>query len=220
MNALAAKLRSSGLTARVLPFFIFAAATSAQALFPDEFKYWFYPFRTLVGAALLWMIWPVVKELRWTFSLPALLVGVAVCGMWVALDPFYPKMIKADKPWNPFLQFGPALAWFFVVVRILGSSIVVPPLEEMFYRSFVYRYIVKPDFEQIPISHFHGLSFLVTSTLFGVVHREWLAGILCGLAYQWLAIRKGHLGDAMTAHAITNFLLGLYIVYKGAWQFW
>jgi membrane protease YdiL (CAAX protease family) len=43
---------------------------------------------------------------------------------------------------------------------------------------------------------------------------------LCGAAYQWLVLRKGRLGDAMTAHAITNFLLGAWIVWRGAWQFW
>jgi hypothetical protein len=28
------------------------------------------------------------------------------------------------------------------------------------------------------------------------------------------------LGDAMTAHALTNFPLGLWVVWKGAWSFW
>jgi uncharacterized protein len=147
---------------------------------------------------------------------------LGICVLWVGLDPFYPKLTKADKPWNPLAHYAhsPTLAWFFIVVRIVGSSLVVPPLEEMFYRSFIYRYIIKPDFDQVPLSIRHTTSFLVTSVLFGIVHREWLAGILCGLAYQWLAVRKGHLGDAITAHAITNFLLGLWIVYKGAWHFW
>ena len=47
-----------------------------------------------------------------------------------------------------------------------------------------------------------------------------LAGILCGAAFQWLVLRKNRLGDAMTAHAITNFLLGVWIVWRGAWNFW
>jgi hypothetical protein len=61
---------------------------------------------------------------------------------------------------------------------------------------------------------------VVTSLIFGLVHYEWLAGILCGLVYQWLVIRKGRLGDAMTAHALTNLLLGLWVVWRGAWGFW
>jgi membrane protease YdiL (CAAX protease family) len=52
-----------------------------------------------------------------------------------------------------------------------------------------------------------------------LAHNEWLSGFLCGLLYQWLVIRKQRLGDAITAHAITNFLLGMYVVVRGAWQF-
>ncbi|MBT5706854.1 MAG: CPBP family intramembrane metalloprotease, partial [Verrucomicrobia bacterium] len=58
------------------------------------------------------------------------------------------------------------------------------------------------------------------STIFAVEHNQWLSGLICGLAFQWLVIRKGRLGDAMTAHAITNFLLALWVVGRGAWQFW
>jgi uncharacterized protein len=98
---------------------------------------------------------------------------------------------------------------------------VVPPLEEVFYRSFLYRMFVKNDFRAMPLGQFHGLSFVVTSALFGLMHPDrWLAGIFCGLAYQWLVVHKNRLGDAMTAHAITNFLLGLWVVWKGAWSFW
>ena len=56
--------------------------------------------------------------------------------------------------------------------------------------------------------------------MFGFSHNEWLAGILCGAAYQWLVLRKNRLGDAITAHAITNFLLGVWIVWRHAWHFW
>jgi hypothetical protein len=105
-------------------------------------------------------------------------------------------------------------------MRIAGSTLVVPPLEEVFYRSFLYRYIARPNFLSVPLNHFLPLPFLVTAAVFGFSHNEWLAGILCGAAYQWLVIRKNRLGDAMTAHAITNFLLGLWVVWRGAWHFW
>jgi len=49
---------------------------------------------------------------------------------------------------------------------------------------------------------------------------RWIPGILCGLAFQGLVVRKNRLGDAMTAHAITNFLLGIWIVWRHAWTFW
>ncbi len=113
---------------------------------------------------------------------------------------------KAGSPWNPHAQFGQgsALAWLFITVRLGGSTLVVPPLEEVFYRSFLYRYIIKADLQSVPLGTFHWTAFLATSALFGLEHHEWLAGILCGFAYQGLVCWKGRLGDAMTAHAITN----------------
>ncbi|MBO4545513.1 MAG: CPBP family intramembrane metalloprotease, partial [Verrucomicrobia bacterium] len=64
------------------------------------------------------------------------------------------------------------------------------------------------------------MPFVVVSVIFGLVHQEWLAGILCGLVYQGLVCYKGRLGDAITAHGITNLLLGIWVVWRGAWNFW
>jgi hypothetical protein len=165
---------------------------------------------------------PLVGEMRWKLSWEAVVVGAAVFGVWVGLDPLYPKPFESLTPWNPRVQFGQGsvLAWLFIVTRFVGAAIIVPPLEEVFYRSFLYRYIARSDFESVPLGQFSWTPFLLTSSVFGLVHREWLAGVLCGFAYQWLVIRKKRLGDAMTAHAITNFLLGLWVVWRGAWQFW
>lgn len=222
MGSLAGKLRSTPFIARVAPFIVFAGLTALQGQFGAESRYWIYVAKTLAGVWLLWAVWPVVPEMRWKASWEALLVGVVIFFVWVGLDPYYPKWISGDSSWNPPRDFGEgaALAWFFIIARIVGSTLVVPPLEEMFYRSFVYRYLVKADFTEVSLKLFHPMAFFVTSAVFAIVHREWLAGFICGMAYQWLVIRKGHLGEAMTAHAVTNLLLGSYVAYKGAWQFW
>jgi CAAX prenyl protease-like protein len=96
----------------------------------------------------------------------------------------------------------------------------VPPLEEVFYRSFLYRYVASNQFLDVPFNRFLPLPFLITAVVFGFAHNDWLAGMICGAAYQWLVLRKNRLGDAMTAHAITNFLLGIWVVWRGAWNFW
>ena len=243
---IAQKLHSSPMLASVVPFVIFLALTAGQGQFGEASRYWFYAAKTVVGAWLVWSIWPFVTEMRWAFSWEAVVVGVGVFVIWVGLDEHYPNVDQLIQkylcpllksvgltawcpkppqnglPWNPNLQFGAgsAMAWFIIGVRILGSSIVVPPLEEVFYRSFLYRYIIKPDFQSVPLGAFHWQAFLLTAIIFGFSHHEWLAGILCGFAYQGLVCWKKRLGDAMTAHAITNFLLGLWVVGKGAWNFW
>ena len=213
---------TSPATARVAPFVIFLALTFCQGQFGAASAYWFYFAKTLVGAWLVWEMRPFVSEMRWAFSWEAVVVGIGIFAVWVGLDPFYPHLGKGGAIWNPHVQFGlnSALAWLMIATRILGSTFVVPPLEEVFYRSFLYRYVTKPDFLSVRLNQFLPWSFLVTAAVFGFSHHEWLAGILCGAAYQWLVLRKNRLGDAMTAHAITNFLLGAWIVWQHAWQFW
>lgn len=222
MNLLREKFRVSPIVVRVAPFAIFVALTFAQGQMGEASAYWFYLAKTIAGAWLIWEMRPFVSEMRWTVSWEAIAMGVAVCVMWVGIDGLYPKLMSGGTLWNPREQFGAdsALAWLFIAVRILGSTFVVPPLEEVFYRSFLYRYFVRINFLEMPLNRFHVTSFLVTSAIFGFEHNQWLAGILCGFAFQWLVIRKNRLGDAITAHAITNFLLGLWVVWQNDWKFW
>jgi CAAX prenyl protease-like protein len=221
--------------ARVAPFVVFLALTVCQGKFGAASAYWFYFVKTIVGAWLIFEMRPFVSEMRWAISWEAILAGVGIFAIWAGIsgewttqDSLWDKLglvhsqTASLKIWNPNLQFGQnsALAGFFILTRILGSTFVVPPLEEVFYRSFLYRYIASQNFLSVPLNKFLPQPFFATALVFGFSHNEWLAGISCGAAFQWLVIRKNRLGDAMTAHAITNFLLGLWIVWRGAWNFW
>ena len=179
---------------------------------------------------MIWMVRPFIPEMRWKLSPEAILAGVAVFVLWIGLPGFLRMLGVASSfaefkisggKWNPFNHFGElTVAWFFICIRLAGAAIVVPMLEEVFFRSLLYRYIVSPNFLSVALGQFHWKPFLITSIIFGLEHREWLAGILCGFAYQGLVCWKKRLGDAMTAHAITNLLLGLWVVWKSAWNFW
>jgi len=233
LNSLIKKLETSPAWARVAPFAIFIALTFCQGKLGPASPYWIYLAKTGVGAWLIWAMRPSVREMRWAFSWEAAVVGVGVFVMWVGIDGIYPPLdqvlarlglVKATEAdlWDPLRQFGNdrALAWTFIGARILGSSLVVPPLEEVFFRSFFYRYVSKVDFLSVPLATFSWGPFLLTATIFGLDHNQWLAGIFCAFAYQGLVCWKKRLGDAITAHAITNFLLGAWVVWKGAWHFW
>jgi CAAX prenyl protease-like protein len=218
------QIRESPLALRMLPFVVFAGLTMLQGRLGPASPYWIYLAKSILGAGVLWLVWPRVSEMRWAMSWQAVAVGVGVFVMWVGMDPYYPRLPVGgnSSSWNPpaFFGEGSTLAWVFIVMRIAAASLVVPPLEELFYRSLLYRYLVRPDFESVPLNAFRAGPFLIIAAVFGLAHREWLAGILCGLAYHALILRKGRLGEAMTAHAITNGLLGIYVVWRGAWQFW
>lgn len=235
MNPLVSKLSSSPALARVLPFAIFLGMTAIQGLLGEAGRYWIYAAKTFLGAVILWQVWPFVREMRWRVTMAGIGVGVVIFVLWVALDPLVPNQQKLwlqlgiskppatpELPWNPFLQFGDTsfLGWFFVVVRIAGTTLVVPPLEEAFYRSFLYRWIASPDFQSQSIGQFAVKPFLLTALIFGFAHNEWLAAVLCAAAYQGLVCWQKNLGGAMTAHAVTNLLLGCYVIVRSQWHFW
>lgn len=225
---------------RVLPFVLFLGigALAGKAFAGSE--YWMYAVKTGVVAVVLWAFRRRLPEMRWAFSPEAVGVGVGIAVLWILGAQYLPGLgrtwdlireatggppapaPKAAEAWNPVAHFAgqPALGWAFVVVRVLGRSLVVPPLEEVFYRSFAYRYIVKPGFESVAHSFFHLGAFLTVSAAFGLSHPDqWVPGILCGMAYQWLVLRKDRIGDAMTAHAITNLVISGYAIGTGRWEF-
>ena len=239
------RIKQSPALVRVLPFSVFIALTAAQNSFGDTARFWIYLAKVVAALLALALVFRHIPELRWKFSPWAVIAGVVVFALWIGLDRFYPHLSKLyphyicrllnkvglaancavampPKPWNPQEAFGSgsALSLFFIALRILSATLLVPVLEEIFWRSFLYRYIAARDFEKQPLGKCFPLSFLLTSVFFGFEHHEWLAGILCGFVYQGLVVWKNRLGDALTAHAITNFLLGLWVVWKGAWNFW
>jgi CAAX prenyl protease-like protein len=231
VNILPVSIRNSPALVRAAPFVIFVLLTAAQPYAGETGQYWVYLLKTVVGAAMILAMRPLVSEMRWKFSWAALLAGVTVFFLWIKIGDLM-RLIglsslahwpTSGKLWNPRADYGgsSALAIFFLVVRVVGSTLVVPPFEEVFFRSFVYRFIAKPDFQSVPIGQFLWTPFMATSVLFGLEHGYWwLAGILCGFVYQGLVCWKKRLGDAIAAHAITNFLLGCWIVIEQQWQFW
>jgi CAAX prenyl protease-like protein len=216
------KIFESPIFVRVIPFTVFAALTMLQGRLGDNSQYWIYALKTFVGAWLLWAVRLHVREMRWKFSWEAVFVGVAVFAAWVCFDGRYPMLAERSGSFNPTASYGAvsALPIFFIAVRILGSTLVVPPLEEVFYRSFIYRYLIKSDFLNISFRRLEWRAFLIAGAIFGIAHYEWLPGILCAFAYQGLVIRKNRLGDAIAAHAVTNFLLGIWVVLRDAYFFW
>ena len=208
--------------ARIVPFAVFLALTVCQGQFGPASAEWFYLAKTIAGAWLICLVRPYVTEMRWAISWEAIVAGVIAFIAWIGLDRFYPKIFHAGATGDPGAILGAdsPLTTLFIIVHIVGMTLVVPPIEEIFYRSFVYRYIAAKEFLTVPLNRFLPLPFFATAIIFGASHNEWLAGILCGALFQWLVLRKNRLGDAMTAHAITNLLLGLWIVWRHDWHFW
>lgn len=112
------------------------------------------------------------------------------------------------------------LDWVLILIRIAGAALVVPVMEELFWRSFVMRWVDAADFEALAPARVGIKGFLVSVVLFGFEHNLWLAGIVAGVAYSLLYMRHGNLWSAVIAHAVTNGLLGVWVVATGNWAFW
>src|SRR6478672_11001494 len=141
-GAMLSKVKNSPMLVRVVPFAIFLVLTFGQNYFGETGRYWFYLAKTVVGAWLIWVVRPLIPEMRWQISWEAIVVGVAVFVMWIGLadflrllgiDPSFSELKLSGKSWDPLATFGSGSpqAWFFIGVRILGATLVVPPLEEV-----------------------------------------------------------------------------------------
>lgn len=163
----------------------------------------------------LWVASPV-RIADWGLSL---LLGVLVFVLWINLDSGWVTLGEASSGWVPTNTAG-EMIWPLVVVRIFGAAAVVPVMEELFWRSFVQRWIDKKDFLALVPAAGSLRALLLTSVVFGIEHSQWLAGIIAGLAYGWLYRRSDSLWPPIVAHSLTNLLLGVWVVHSGQWHFW
>jgi CAAX prenyl protease-like protein len=139
--------------------------------------------------------------------------------LWVALEPV-PDPETANMIPDALAHMHWAAAAFWLIARIVGSTVVVPVAEELAFRGYLLRRLISPDFTAVSPRQFTASSFLISSVVFGMLHGRWLAGILAGMVYALAQYRRGQLTDAIVAHATTNGLLAAYVVIFGHWAFW
>jgi CAAX prenyl protease-like protein len=113
-----------------------------------------------------------------------------------------------------------ALDWPLVAVRWIGAALLVPVMEELFWRSFLMRWIQSATFEAVDPRQVGVKAIALSTFVFMLAHTLWLAAIVAGLAYAWLYRRTGKLWVAVIAHAVTNGALGVWVVMTGNWAFW
>ncbi len=156
-----------------------------------------------------------------------LLGGLVVLALWILpeFSAFYrtwfvwplgslPMETAAPSPYSPAV-----CGWPLTLAKLVGSAFVIAPVEEVFFRSVLYRWLQIRDFAAVPSARFDLSALLWTVFLFTLEHDRPLAAALCGLVYGLLFIRCGLLA-ALTAHVTTNLLLALYVIVYGKWAFW
>jgi len=217
---------------RCVPFLAFMAFVALRAFAPDDGSWgfdvrWLYAAQVAIVGAMLVSWWREYGELSRqtlpTAAEAALAVGagLVVFVLWIQLDAPWMTLspVGAVQPYAPLDPAG-GIDWALAAPRWLGAALLVPVMEELFWRSFLMRWVQSPRFEGVSPQAV-GLRAVVLSTfVFVLAHTLWLAAIVAGLAYAWLYIRTGKLWVAVIAHAVTNGALGVWVLATGQWQFW
>jgi len=203
----------------VAPLFIYMAFLSVEGYFPDQ-HYVLYPIKTALVAAVLAWYWRALPSLRPDLPWQSIWVGVAGVVLWVGLDPYLVHYNQPLMGRNPFQLYPTDEAWALFGFRLLGISLCVPVMEELFWRGFLMRWLIKDDFASVPLGTYRPLSFWLTTGCFAAVHgSEWPLGVVVGVLYGAWFVRTKNLGNVMLAHGVTNLLLALYCLTTNDWHF-
>jgi CAAX prenyl protease-like protein len=224
------------LLSRTLPFALFMAfigvgelaqflAQQGMLALEPETLYYLYPVKTVAVGSLLYAYRGEYRELSWKelanrkSSVAAVVIGLLTCVMWVLTD-WTIAVTGPPKGFNPALLPAGAVRFLMTATRVAGAVLVVPLMEELFWRSFLLRYLVDSDFESVPLGRFTWISFIATTLLFGLEHNLILAGMIAGAIYSAILYKTRSLSQCVLAHAVTNLALAGYVLYAGRWDFW
>ncbi len=215
---------------RTLPFAAFMVLLALRAEVPAGGAWgldprWIYGLAVGVVGGLLAYFWrdygELVSQTRPSGSEAALGVGVGlvVFALWIHLDAPWMTLGRPSASFLP-LDGNGALVWPLVAVRWIGAALIVPLMEELFWRSFLMRWIQSPQFEALVPQRVAVKAVVLSTFVFMLAHTLWLAAIVAGLAYALLYVRTGKLWVPVIAHAVTNGALGIWVIRTQQWAFW
>ena len=182
--------------------------------------------RLLLPAAALAWFWKGIPPLHVRCPATSILIGAATFVIWVAPEVVWPAWrshwlfqnqmlghlsLPSPNPTNPV----------DLLLRSLRACLVVAAVEELFWRGWLMRWMIRANSEAVPVGAWQARAFLVTAALFALEHGPyWDVGLAAGLIYNWWALRTRSLGDLMLAHGVTNALLAIFVIVTHRWSFW
>ena len=201
---------------------------------------WVYAAKIALTLAAIVLVWPGYRQFSFRLTPLAIIVGIVGGVLWVGLclldwEHFYllPFLNRFGLGWligagtrsafNPFEQLAghPVWAWAFLAVRFAGLVAVVPLIEEFFLRGFVMRFVVDREWWDVPFGKVNRLAIVLGTAVPMLMHPgELLAALVWFSLITWLMLRTRNIWDCVAAHAITNLILGIYVVYKDTPDAW
>ncbi len=209
--------RSNPSLAFLGPFLVVLASALVSGAMSSGFDA-FYGLRVFTGALALWYFRREFAGLILNGTWAGVAIGVLAFGIWVALEP---ASTGAGRALAAVVGEMPKdRAWAWIALRVIGSVAIIPLVEELAFRGYLIRRLSSADFQSVPLGRFAWLPLLISSAAFGLLHGRWLAGMLVGVLYGLALYRRGKLGDAILAHAVTNALIAGTVLMTGDWTMW
>jgi CAAX prenyl protease-like protein len=183
MNSVTNQPSRSKLLAYILPmavFIVLLGLTGPIKTLGDSFwlkspEYWLFPLQTFICAGLLIWYWRQYDFHGLKRVLFTLAIGALVFVLWISPQAFLGFGARTDG-FNPDTFAGqPAAYWSTVLLRFLRLVIIVPLVEEIFWRGFLLRYFINDKFDTVPFGTFSWLSFAVVTIGFYV--RAFVGGL-------------------------------------------
>jgi exosortase E/protease (VPEID-CTERM system) len=201
----------------LMPFLaILAAGVLSQAMssgFENA-----YALRLVAGIGVLAFYRRKLAALDWRWSWRGPAVGVGIFLIWIAWAHF--QLPAAAMP-GQLAGYSPALRGTWIASHLATSVLVVPLAEELAYRGYLMRRLIDRDFESVSYQSVTLAPITITAIAFGLAHGAmWVPGMAAGLAFGFLAVRRGSIGEAVAAHATSNALIAAMVVPYDQWQLW
>jgi CAAX protease family protein len=212
----------------ILPFAVFMVFLGIQKYTSALSPVIEYPLRDVILIAVLVLFSRKVIDLSSSHKLETAVIGVAVFVIWVGPDMLFPAYrhhwlfqnwlfgeVGNTVPENVLLN--PVVLWS----RIFRAVVLVPIIEELFWRAWLMRWLISPRFEKVPLGTYQTAAFAIVAVLFAAEHGPyWDVGLITGVIYNWWMVRTRSLGDCILVHAITNACLCGYVVATHHWEYW
>ncbi|HPX89014.1 MAG TPA: CAAX prenyl protease-related protein [Methylophilaceae bacterium] len=217
---------SMSIVARTIPFAYYLLLMAISDFMADAGLdvRWVYGIRAGGTALLLWYFRHEYCELvglakpKVSEVLFAVLAGLLVFVLWINLNQSW-MVIGTSTGYDPHQANG-ELNYGLITMRLTGAALVVPVMEELFWRSFIMRWLDSANFTALLPANISVRALVLSSAVFAIEHTFWLAGLLAGLIYGLLYIRAQKLWVAIVAHAVTNGVLGVWVLYTHQWNYW
>ncbi len=220
--------------ARILPYFLFGLAVSLKDRFlPDPVWGAVLPYGAAAAALLYFRkSYTELRFPRLSFREIVIAMAVGTVGIiiWVAPYHFFPDLHRIDGffgllggPRNAVLptRSGSPHGWTaYVAARSIGYILVTPVFEELFIRSFLFRYLIRPQFTSVPFGAYTHPAFWVSSAFFALTHPEWIVAFIYSTLLNLLLVRRGIFSSCVIAHATSNAILVVFVLLTGEWMLW